>query len=496
MDVAPSPDPRPPARATRRAVLSHAAAGACAIGALVLAGCAQRVAATPPATAPAGSPQPEPAGTRTKIVFYAKPPNANANPRTIIRIMQEVLAPYYAAHKGVFVELIPEELPTAQIVAGILAGQQMDIIYDNYFAPYYQQGLVVPLRPYFERDSVDPAVWNPAQYALYNTPKGPMAVPTYTGTSVLAVNQGMFDRAGLTYPNPDWTYQEFAAISRQLAHPLGKRPVYGSTVFWWTSGPSQQASWVFKAFGGNQVSPTGAPSQLAAAPNLAALDWLYHELFWPKVGVPLNVAGSGQFLQNQLALMDMDTWSLLGFAQTINGGVKFDFVPYPRFPAGRTTFCTADFYAIAANCKHVDAAWELLRWVSVEPTWQRATFSYALRSPALNSLWPEWAATVQQVVPFFKGKAFEWFGDAASKGYAYPVEYYPYSDQRVWQVLPTYFQRLYARQLTVAGAAATIDHVVNGLEGSAQAMAAAQGGIAKEFPVRGGSPIAQVQPGL
>lgn len=438
-----------------------------------------------------------PANTQTKIVFYAKPPNASANQGTIIRIMQEVLAPYYQTHKGVFVELIPQELPTSQIIAGILAGQQMDIIYDNYFAPYHEQQLVVPLRAYFERDAVDPNLWNPSQYALYNTPQGPMGVPVYTGTSALVINQGMFDQAGLSYPTPDWSHQDFATVCRQLAHPGGKKPIYGSTLFWYQGGPSQQASWAFKAFGGNQVSPTGAPSQLSSPQNLSALNWLYQDLFWPQVCVPQDVAGPTQFVQSQCAMLDMDTWNLLGFAEALRGpSVKFDFVPYPVFPAGRTTFCTADFYAIAANCKNVDAAWDLLNWVSLEPQWQRATFQYALRSPALNSLWDEWATTIAQVVPFFKGKDFKWFGDAAAKGYAYPVEYYPYSDQHVWQIIAPYFQQLYAQKLTVEGAARTIDQVVNALEASAQVMQSAQQAENQAFPTAGGSVIAQVTPGL
>jgi len=483
--------------ATRRAVLGGAA-GAFVAGASLLAGCSVGQAATSAAAPPPNNnPQPTPANTQTTIVFYAKPPNASANANTIIRIMQEVLAPYYQTHKGVYVHLIPQELPTSQIVSSILAGEQMDIIYDNYFAPYSQQSLVVPLRSYFERDAVDPAIWNSAQYALYNTPAGPMGVPVYTGTSALAINQGMFDQAGLPYPSPTWSHQDFAAACRALAHPGGKKPIYGGTLFWYKSGPSQQASWAFKAFGGNQVSPSGAPSQLSSPPNLAALDWLYQDLFWPQICVPQDAAGWTQFVQGQCAMVDMDTWNLLGFAEALHGpSVKFDFLPYPVFPAGRTTFCTADFYAIAANCKHVDAAWDLLRWVSVEPAWQRATFAYSLRSPALNSLWDEWATTIQQVVPFFKGKDFHWFGDAAAKGYAYPVEYYPYADQHVWGIIAPYFSSLYARQSTVAGTAQAIDQVVNAYEASAQQMQTAQTAASSAFPAAGGQTIAVVPPGL
>jgi len=354
----------------------------------------------------------------------------------------------------------------------------------------------VPLQPYFQRDNVDPSIWNRQQYNLYVTAQGPEAVPVYTGTSVLAVNEEVFDSAGVPYPNPDWSYQEFVTVCRQMASPGAHPRIYGSTIFYYTSGPSQQASWVFKAFGGSQVAPSGPPSQLSSTANQAALAWMYEDLFWPGIAVPQDIAGTSQFVSGQAAMIDMDTWNLLSFAEALKGGGKFDFVPYPTFPAGRATFCTADFYAIAANCKHVDAAWDLLRWVSVEPTWQQATFSYALRSPALNALWDQWATTIQQVVPFFRGKAFQWFGEAAAQGYAYPVEYYPYDDQQVWNLIGPYFSKLYAQTIpTVQQAASQIDQVVNAFEATAQVQAGAQGAAARAFPTTG-SAIASVATGL
>lgn len=479
-------------RWTRRACIAGAGGAAAA-----LAGCALHNAPPASAASAQSNPQPNPANAQTKVVFYAKPPNASVNQKTIIGIMQETLQPYYAANKGLYVDIIPEELPTTQIVASILAGEQMDIIYDNYFAPYAEQNLVLPLGSYFQRDNVDSSIWNKAQFALYNTAKGPMAVPVYTGTSAIAVNQNMFDQAGFNYPTADWTHQEFTAVCRQMAHPAGKTPIYGGTVFYYSNGPGQQGSWPFKAFGGNQVSPVGPPSQLSSTQNTAALNWLYEELFWPKVAAPNNVIGITQFVHDQCAMIDMDTWELLTFAQSLSGTpTKFDFLPYPVFPAGRATFCTADFYAIAANCKQPDIAWDLLRWVSTEPIWQRATFSFALLSPALNSLWGEWATKIQQVIPFFAGKDFTWFGDAASKGYAYPVEYYPYSDQRVWQMIGPYFQQLYTQQLSVAAAARTIDHAVNAFEASAKQSGQGQQVQSQLFPSVGGHTIAVVPPGL
>jgi len=466
-------------RTSRRALLGAAAALA---GGAALAACSSKTAAG----AAGSSAQPSRTNPRTTVVFYAKPPNATTSQATLISIMQEVLTPYYALHPGIDVKLIPEELADQTIITGILAGQQMDIIYSNYFAPYYQQQLILPLQEYFKQDAVDPTIWNAAQYALYNTAQGPMAIPVYTGTTAYAVNQALFDNLGLQYPDASWTQDDFVNVSRSATQ-AGKALAYGSDIFWYSNGPSQQASWVFKAFGGNQVSTSGAPSQLGSTQNQAALTWLYEDLFWPKISAAQDIVGTTQFIQGRLGLLMMATWELLDFAEALKGpALKFDFVPNPVFPAGRTTFCTADFYAIAANTQHADDCWDLLNWVSVQPQWQRATFSYALRSPALNSLWDEWATTIQTVVPFFRGKDFSWFGDAASKGYAYPVEYYPQADQSVWNLISPYFTQLYQQKIpTVQQAAAQIDQVVNAYETAAQSEQAQAQSEAQHFPTNG-----------
>ena len=428
-------------------------------------------------------------------MWYAEAPNS-LDIKGLTAIMQEALAPFYARHRSIDVRIIPGNLPTASMLPMLISGSGPDIFHDNYFAPYAQGGLLLPLRSYFLRDNVDPAIWNPRQAALYQTAHGPLAVPAYTGTTVYAVNLADFDQAGLTYPDASWTYRDFTHLAATLAKQDGAVRHYGADVMFGSGGPwNGEDAWVFRAFGGSLVSPSGPPSRFAAPSNLAALRWLYHDLFWPQVATVSYGGNVPAFIQHQRSMAVMGTWMLADLAASGVGQLKWDFLPSPVFPSGRTTFCSANFSAISAATRHAEEAWELLRWLSVEPYWARANIKIWLASPILNSLWSEWAAAVQQVAPPLKGKALNWYGDAAGGGYAYPAAYYPHDDSLVNAIMVPYFTNLYNhRTSSVAGAARQIDQVVNAFEAHAAAQEAAARSEAGRFPTVG-PVVAKVQTG-
>jgi len=409
------------------------------------------------------------------LTFAAK--NTGGPTPLLVELMQRSLAGFYASNRGVRVNITPAGVDTGAVLVQIFAGVAPDIIYDNYIAPYTQQNLLVPLTPYIKRDQVNPDIWNPAQVSIFTGVSGQMAVPVYTGTMAQMLNYTALDQAGLKYPTPDWTYTEFTALARALVlKQTSQRPQrYGTNLRWNISGPGENAYYL-KAFGGALVSPGAAPSQLSQGANLRALQWMYEDMIWPGVGRP-GGAGASDITSGALATEQVGTWWLVSVAQAmISSGLKLDFLPPPIYPGGRGCHCTADFYAIPQVSRHPDQAWELLRYVSAEPEWQRATFRYALLSPALNSLWDEWEQTVRATVPVFRTKQLQWFAQAAQQGYAYPAEYYPYADGQVTELATPEWTLLGNRQVDVVAGATQLDRMINAFERTAgPAIAGAEG---------------------
>lgn len=87
---------------------------------------------------------------------------------------------------------------------------------DVYLSSY--QGLLMPLDKLVERDAeeVDPDDFLPG--VLDNLSGGGHLyfLPEYVNVGVLYYNKELFDRAGLSYPTDDWTYDQFYAAAKQF----------------------------------------------------------------------------------------------------------------------------------------------------------------------------------------------------------------------------------------------------------------------------------------
>ncbi len=91
-------------------------------------------------------------------------------------------------------------------------------------------------------------------------------------------------------------------------------------------------------------------------------------------------------------------------AQTYQDSFKWDYYPYPVFPAGRMAFATSDFYGINVQTKYPEEAWSLLKYACHETQWQKALMKIGMLQPSLNSLWDTWIAAVSQAAPFMANK--------------------------------------------------------------------------------------------
>src|SRR6266542_2149122 len=106
------------------------------------------------------------------------------------------------------------------------------------------------------------------------------AMPGTTNIGIVFFNRGVFRRAGVPEPTPNWTYDEYADKAKRLTRMEGDRQVFG--VYHPTSEGAggvrtQNHIW---AFGGNWVDPKDI-TKLAAhqPPAQQGLEWL-HDRYW------------------------------------------------------------------------------------------------------------------------------------------------------------------------------------------------------------------------
>lgn len=391
----------------------------------------------------------------------------------ITQVMGEALQGFTRAHPGIRVKVVPPPggcCNPAALTAALVAGAAPDIVINNQFGPYAVGGYLLPLDAYLQRDNVNPDIWSPAQMRSFRTAQGTFALPTYFNTTCYFLNLSAFDAAGLNYPSPAWTHQDFVRVAAALSGTSGAQRKFGCNLWWWTA-QAWGSDWAFAAFGGAKVGSGGLHCLLNEPKSVQAGDWIYQQVLWPQIGATQDTFGgyTKQFVSGQTAMSVQQTGTLLtAVAQLATAGLKWDIQPFPVFPAGRTCFGGDQFYAINGRSKHPEQAWELLKWLCAGTEWQAAMMKLFLSAPALNALWPQWEATIQAVAPPLRGKQIHWFSDAAIHGYAIPAQYFLLDDLSAETIISGLFGALTARRTGVRAAFNQAATQVNALEAAAR----------------------------
>ena len=380
-----------------------------------------------------------------------------AGNKQIHPLLAQAFGAFTHQHPDITVHIVPQ--PATSSVASILAGAPSDIISDWYL-PFYSAGsngnLLTDLSPFMKTDNVSPSLWPTRLIDQFRTGNGLVALPSSNSALMYVVRLDEFDVAGLPYPDVAWDYREFARICGQLTKktPHGTRP--GANYPWWTNG-IREATFTLNGFGTSLTGSNGMTSNLGTKHAMAAGNWVYEQLFWPGVcyawdqSWPLSLAPG---IAKGLSAMQF-SWgagakvqSVFGYALLLRG-TKWRFYPFPRFPAGPATLGSNSFWAIPRNAPHPHAAWRVLKFMATDKTFNRTIMKTTASFPALKSLAPEWTTFVESVAPPLRGKNVHWQADAILKDYAYPMQFYRYSDASVRHAIAPQFTSLFQHKKTV-----------------------------------------------
>jgi multiple sugar transport system substrate-binding protein len=204
-------------------------------------------------------------------------------------------------------------------------------------------------------------------------------------TQVLYYNKTLFDKAGVDYPNENWTWDDFLATGKKLTSGSGSKKVYGAVFDPWFA-PVYDVIW---SFGGQVFSEDGKSCELDSPQSTQAIQWVA-DLFAQGVSPnPSQLSGLGQdsaqlFLSGRAAMsVGNGRWAAFEY-----GDVKqfeWKVAPIPKGPAGRANFFHLAMFAIASNSKNQAAAWKFLKYL-VSPEGIKQAASSLQGVPARNSL--------------------------------------------------------------------------------------------------------------
>mgnify|MGYP003337397513 CR=1 FL=1 len=319
-------------------------------------------------------------------------------------------AQYMKLHPNVTVKVEPGASTTddlkQKIAAGFVAGDYPDIAYayGSWAGVLAQSGKVLDITSQVQ----DPAVgWNdfPAAARETATVDGKVfAIPAVVGNLAVIYNKDLFDAAGIAYPSPDWTWDDFRTIAKNLTNPDKK--VYGTA---YSVAGNEDTTWhlwpLLWQNGGAILSADQKSAAFNSDAGVKALDYL-RTLAVDDKSMYLDQTGEkygALFLDGRIGMQISGPWNLYDLQQRkANYGV----VQLPGTNSDHQTISGSDIWALFdhGDANRAKAAFDFTTWLS-QPA-QDAQWNIALGNMPLRASEKDTAAFAQFVKDYPGGDVF------------------------------------------------------------------------------------------
>ena len=289
------------------------------------------------------------------------------------QLIQQLYAEFEKENPGVEirVENIPDEY-VSKMILSFIAKAEPDIMMLDFSsaAVFINNGVLADMSPLIAKDK-DFRLGDYFGNAMSAGQRGSSvyAIPQDFTPMVLYYNKRLFDKAGIPYPKPGWTFNDFL----QTAQKLTTGDQYGFVFNNWMAG---WIMWLWNN-GGDVLSPDGkrAEGYFDSPQNVKAVSFLRDLIDKYHVSPSLSATASmgvDPFANGQAAMTISGHWSMVGYANApkdANGKPKITWddlgvVELPHNTPQPHTVIYESGYAIGKNCKHKDIAWKFIKFMT------------------------------------------------------------------------------------------------------------------------------------
>jgi ABC-type sugar transport system permease subunit/ABC-type glycerol-3-phosphate transport system substrate-binding protein len=299
-------------------------------------------------------------------------------------IVNESLRTFEAANPGIHVKRInPGDAGShyTKLQMMMASGDAPDVFYvGNERIPLYANaGLLEPLDGYVAADEASnapgavrladlyPQVVDAFRYDGKNAGRGTLwGIPKDFTTVGFYYNKDLFRKAGVPFPKPDWTWDDFIATARkvgQLKDDAGEHYV-GTEFVTWTA---MVRGYLFTE-GADVVGTEFDDLRLAEPKAMAALErlraWRHDEEHALTSGRSKLATGAAVFATGRVGMAGpFGRWVVPEYRRIRD--FDWDFAPMPRGSERANIILTVS-WSIAKASPHKEAAWKLVRWLTNE----------------------------------------------------------------------------------------------------------------------------------
>ena len=283
-----------------------------------------------------------------------------------IRIVEKMRDAFEKENPGISIKLIHANNYLDKLRVMIGGGTPPDVFYMGIedFTAHVAAGVLMSMDSLLKKDTA----WHAEDYfdvvldafkyngKIYGIPKD-------WSPLVLYYNKDMFDSAGISYPDTSWTWDDFLSAAKKLTKDEngdGEPDQFGFLLYnnWVWALP-----WIW-ANGGRVLSEDKTRCVMDMPETIEALQFLT-DLRWKYRVAPTaaQIAQRDLFTTGKVGMVTLGRWMIPRY-RTIKD-FRWGVAPLPKRKKRVTPIFTVAF-VISSKCKHPDAAYRLVRFLSGE----------------------------------------------------------------------------------------------------------------------------------
>lgn len=313
-------------------------------------------------------------------------------------LLQAVVENFMAENPDIEVveTLQPQDGIVEKLLTAIAGGSAPDVamLHRRNLLAFAAEGALLPLDSYIAEAGIEEGYWYPGEYASNIYDGQVYGLPLTEGLTFMNYNIAMWEAAGLDPANFPATWDEFLAVAAQLTvtDENGQVQTAGYAV-----GADQGRSFLQWLVANGQTSIYSADvrtAQLNTPQAIETIDFL-NRLTNEALGGYQNVqaftaAASGldqpPFVMEQAAMDAGQAWQFLVINET-NPDLQYQLAPFPGGPSGDGPVAVNQAswsYVIPAGTENPDAAWRLLKYLTVDQGAKQFLLDQGRASPVIQ----------------------------------------------------------------------------------------------------------------
>jgi len=289
---------------------------------------------------------------------------------------ETMIEKFEIANPGIKVELTTIEPKEYWTKIRIMANQKKlpDVfnLSAGYLEEWSQNGLLFDLSSFIESDLNK----NDFYMNLFDAVKDLSGTDSYYAfpyalvTTCLYYNKDAFDEAGISYPDSDWTWDNFRDAPIKHTKDINKDGTIDQWGYWFYGRYAHIESWVYSNNGSliNRDAMKYAPDSNALEAISFLTDLVLKDKAAPSKKEMSAFRQQDVFPQGAAAMFVDGSWNIDNNRSVAGDSIKWGIAELPKGPKGNgsLTYGWPDSLAISPNTEHADAAWKFTRFAAGE----------------------------------------------------------------------------------------------------------------------------------